>query len=66
MVQNQKVHEQVVNIRRLIAFSPILSYFKKSAFVHTYIHVAKRGPIYEAGWMGKKTEMWIGVAEGKR
>ena len=64
VVQNHKVHGQVVNMRRLIAFSLILAYFKESAFVHTYIHVAK-GSVYEASWMGKKTEVWIGVAEGK-
>ena len=65
MVQNHKVHGQVVNIRRLIAFSPILSYFKESASVHTYIHVAK-GPVYEASWMGKKTEVWIGGRRGEK
>ena len=64
MVQYHKVHGQIVNMRRLIAFSLILAYFKESAFVHTYIHVAK-GSVYEASWMGKKTEVWIGVAEGK-
>ena len=65
MVQNHKVHGQVVNMRRLIAFSLILAYFKESAFVHTYIHVAK-GPVYEAGWVGKKTEMWIGVSRREK
>ena len=65
VVQNHKVHGQVVNMRHFIAFSFILAYFNESASVHTYIHVAK-GPVYEASWMGKKTEVWIGVAEGKR
>ena len=65
MVQNHKVHGRVVNMRRLIAFSLILAYFKESAFVHTYIHVAK-GSVYEASGWGKKTEVWNGVRRGEK
>ena len=52
-------------MRRLIAFSLILAYFKESAFVHTYIHVA-RGVIVKLVDGERKLRCGLGVGEGKR